>query len=299
MSDLQGCFGKANQEENLQGKYGGQQQNSQKDYWVCPNCETVNTEEVCFLCGYKKKILPVKEVRGKRIAIILTAILVLVLGILLAIPNGWQEKDGNYYYYTWGRKNTGKMEIDGAMYFFDADGTMHTGWRKVPGNIIYYYGTDGRMVSGECVIDDERYLFGEDGRLDYKISVLNGTAIPDSRESAEEISYMRNNGTEGSGKYQILYKPIENCLGITVTVNIVDVESGNVDDWAFYIRQMDGQWLRVGEIDVHNKTGTSTFSFDWAVHFDAYALLCESLEDEWMFSFDWTLSDVHITEFFD
>lgn len=36
----------------LQGNYGG---NETVKTWTCPSCETINTEDTCFLCGYRNK----------------------------------------------------------------------------------------------------------------------------------------------------------------------------------------------------------------------------------------------------
>lgn len=88
MNDFQGHFGKDNQEENIQGKYGEHQQEKYstsqnrygktEDTWTCPACETHNTGDVCILCGYTKTTKKRKKFDWKIIAASVVMILVFV-----------------------------------------------------------------------------------------------------------------------------------------------------------------------------------------------------------------------------
>lgn len=53
----QGKFDRQNKENDSlqQGQYGANEISCNSESWVCPNCETINTEDICFLCGYQKK----------------------------------------------------------------------------------------------------------------------------------------------------------------------------------------------------------------------------------------------------
>ena len=121
----QGSYRNEKKQESIsnQGRYGENNAAGELKSWVCPDCETVNTENTCILCGYtKEKPLPPKKKQWKNILIALIAILAVAAGALFAIPNGWKEENGKRYYYTWGRKTTGKAEIDGVEYYFSENG---------------------------------------------------------------------------------------------------------------------------------------------------------------------------------
>lgn len=52
----QGSYRKHNMQEDLssQGRYGENTVSVALTSWICPNCETVNIEGTCFVCGYQK-----------------------------------------------------------------------------------------------------------------------------------------------------------------------------------------------------------------------------------------------------
>lgn len=87
----------------------------------------------------------------------------------------WKESSG-----TWSYSNNGVEYKDKwaaicfgntyGWFFFDANGTMLTGWFTDKDGSVYYLnpvsdGTKGKMVTGKVVIDGVEYIFGEDGRL--------------------------------------------------------------------------------------------------------------------------------------
>jgi uncharacterized repeat protein (TIGR02543 family) len=102
---------------------------------------------------------------------------------------GWAKNDtGQYLYYKNGKPLTDTQTIGGAKYFFNADGTLQTGWVKdgddrrfYSGNRMlvgfctlgangnkktYYFTKDGIMVAGKWLqIDDKWYYFQADGSL--------------------------------------------------------------------------------------------------------------------------------------
>lgn len=113
--------------------------------------------------------------------------------------------------------------------------------------------------------------------------------MPGNKESDDEMSYARNGGGYSRGTYRTLDKPIENCRKVTVTVNITDKQSTNAGSWGGYVRDLQGAWLRIGEIESDNFEhgrsgseyylhGSETFLFEeMPVSFDAYACQWESL----------------------
>ena len=106
------------------------------------------------------------------------------------VPNpnakqGWVTEGTNRYYYVDGIKVTGWQGINGAFYYFNNDGVMHTGWiqdgankkylntngilvagwQKIAGK-WYYFNPDGAMITpGWQVIGGNRYYFNADGTM--------------------------------------------------------------------------------------------------------------------------------------
>ena len=61
---------------------------------------------------------------------------------------GWETENGWKVYYYLNKKSTGKTDIGGSTYFFDANGYMQTGWQKIGD---YYYCFD--RITGKLVTD--------------------------------------------------------------------------------------------------------------------------------------------------
>ncbi len=80
---------------------------------------------------------------------------------------GWQTKNGAKYYYDEnGKLVTGFRKIDGKTYYFLAsqNGKMATGWVNV-NKRKYYFGADGKMRTGKVKLDGITYDFGNNGAL--------------------------------------------------------------------------------------------------------------------------------------
>lgn len=76
---------------------------------------------------------------------------------------GWQEEDGNRYYYdSNGNRVTGLLEIENKYYYFDSDGVMKTGFQKIEEK-YYYFGSSGVMFTGLHKLGGRQYYFGGDG----------------------------------------------------------------------------------------------------------------------------------------
>lgn len=75
----QGRYGeeKDREESAYQGSYG-----AQAESWVCPACETINTEEVCFVCGYSQMKRTANLNALKRVGIGIVAA-IFVCGVVL------------------------------------------------------------------------------------------------------------------------------------------------------------------------------------------------------------------------
>lgn len=77
----QGRFRCTNEEHTVeQGKYGETVKSPKDNSWVCPKCETINTGDVCILCGYQHKSVWKWIVLGIAGFLLLAGVLVLRAG---------------------------------------------------------------------------------------------------------------------------------------------------------------------------------------------------------------------------
>lgn len=79
------------------------------------------------------------------------------------VLSGWQEEDGQRYFYVNGSPLTGWQELDGVWHYFEDSGAMHTGFLEYKGYTYYFY-PDGTMAKGEVEIDGMTYHFTGDGK---------------------------------------------------------------------------------------------------------------------------------------
>ncbi len=80
---------------------------------------------------------------------------------------GWQVIDGNTYYFDPASREmaAGWLELDGKYYYFEPDtGEMCTGWQETEAGRRYFVKKTGRMASGWLKISGIKYYFSpEDG----------------------------------------------------------------------------------------------------------------------------------------
>lgn len=75
------------------------------------------------------------------------------------VLNGWQEIDGQKYYYIDNQKTVGECLIDGKWYYFDeTSGIMAVGFKNLDDRLVYYNEL-GEMQFGECILDGKEYFF--------------------------------------------------------------------------------------------------------------------------------------------
>ena len=78
--------------------------------------------------------------------------------------NGWQQQDGNTYYYSNGQKATGVQDINGAQYYFNDQGQQQKDYFLDQDNHTYYFQADGtRLNNGFYNNWGRTYYFGDDG----------------------------------------------------------------------------------------------------------------------------------------
>ena len=133
------------------------------------------------------------------------------------VLNGWQDADGNRYYYVSGKPITGWQEIDGTQ---------------------YYFREDGRMARGKVVLSDtETRYFTSSGKEILLVNPWN--ALP-ADYTVKTITYTYNRSV-AEICYQPLCQMIADCEAAT---NRVVVQSAyRTQDDQIYLYENKVSWL--------------------------------------------------------
>ena len=83
-------------------------------------------------------------------------------GVRVKQASGWIKSDGEYYYYTSGKKAVGWKKIGGKYYYFDANGVRQLGWVTVNGSKYYL---KKYRLTGWQIIDGKKYYCKSDGKM--------------------------------------------------------------------------------------------------------------------------------------
>jgi len=112
------------------------------------------------------------------------------------LKNGWNYRDGNWYYVRGGKTVTGWLKDGGKWYYLSSGGAMKTGWLK-DGGKWYYLSKSGAMKTGWLTLNGKKYYFDENGVLDLAKS-KEENAKPAAQEQAAESGSSGNSGTSGN-----------------------------------------------------------------------------------------------------
>ncbi len=111
------------------------------------------------------------------------------------VPQGWQEADGNrYYYLANGKMATGWTDVAGSRYYFAADGVMQTGWLDAEGK-RYYLDESGVMQVGWLEREGNRYYLRSDGAM-----AAGWENMEDGRRYFAADGVMRTGWVDAEGK---------------------------------------------------------------------------------------------------
>lgn len=69
-----------------------------------------------------------------------------------AAKSGWQKDSTGMYYLKNGKRVTGRQQINGYTYYFNAQGYRQTGVVQIGNNAYYFYPSNGRLLTGKAGI---------------------------------------------------------------------------------------------------------------------------------------------------
>lgn len=115
--------------------------------------------------------------------------------------------------------------------------------------------------------------------------------------SSSSIDCGKIAGHEGDAGIRNLKEIVENCISLNYQLEISNLSKGNVfGEWGFYIRDLEGNWQLTNTFNVNNLSISEEITFDVPVSFDAFAVHCHCLGDDWSFSYSELLTDAMIAE---
>lgn len=245
----------------------------------------------------RKEKTPADPARKKKLLTAAACIVVLLAAAgMMLIPKGWKVEDGRSCYYKMGSKLTGLQEIEGSTYLFGEDGFMVTGWQELDGS-RYCFASDGVMMTGSQIIDGVEYSFREDGSFHYRVRSLEDREFS-AREAEDKVDFEKKNGGVQSWSYRLLERPIENCTGFTVRMELTEYKSGNIEQWEFAYRDLNGQWHKTGKpFGLQGQSTTLEFRPEEPVSFDAYVWYCVSIGNMWNFERGYDLTSATVVEY--
>lgn len=116
-----------------------------------------------------------------------------------ATQEGWQNENGNTYYYQDGTKLVGQQLLNGKNYYFNDQGVVQKNYFLTKDNHTYYYQNDGaRLDNGFYNNWGHTYYFGNDGALVTNQFVQHGG----------QTYYALSNGVLNAPRYFSQFTPI-------------------------------------------------------------------------------------------
>ena len=239
-----------------------------------------------------------KPGRSKLPAVIAVCVaLALIVGGIVWRSNrtGWNNAHDEYY--SNGKPVTGWQEIDGDMYYFGEDNTVTTGRWKI-GYDYYYFDDDGKMATGKVTFEEnesEVYYFAEDGTFLYKEVTYSGDNVPDYQSSAESADFYISDTDIWSCRYYEITDAAINCVGLTIKTYVLD--GGYNSEWVAFI-QTDNGWEKAGYFDVNNAgEGTFEITFDLPINLYAFTTVPNSVDGADSLTYSKELSEIVLCSF--
>lgn len=128
----------------------------------------------------------------------LIAILAMTLCPIGASGGEWKEDSNGWWYVDGSSFVTGKKFINGHNYYFNNDGYMKIGWKKIGSN-WHYFDTNGYMRTGWIEDEGKRYYLNEFGYMGTNEAVdgwyLNGNGVGTKCSKIGEFEIDKASGT--------------------------------------------------------------------------------------------------------
>ncbi|AGF59652.1 hypothetical protein B0P06_006073 [Clostridium saccharoperbutylacetonicum] len=113
-----------------------------------------------------------------------------------AKQNGWNQKDGDWYYYKDDKVQTGWVQDNGSWYYCDDSGKMKLNWLQDKSK-WYYLGSDGKLRTGWIKDSDKWYYMNNDGTMAVN-TTIDGCYLNQDGIIVETPAKKKENDSEAS-----------------------------------------------------------------------------------------------------
>lgn len=151
----------------------------------------------------------------------LIAILTMIICPIGASGGEWKEDSNGWWYVDGSSFVTGEKFINGHNYYFDTDGYMKVGWKRIGSN-WHYFDTNGYMKTGWIEYEGKSYYLNQFGYMETNKAVdgwyLNGDGVGTKCSKIGEFEIDKASGTIVS------YKGKETSLVIPRQIEGIEIK---------------------------------------------------------------------------
>lgn len=142
---------------------------------------------------------------------------------------------------------TGFTKVEGKVYRFEKDGTLHTGWYRINDD-VYCFNKDGVLVTGWYIANGHTYYFNEDG-------ILQTNQWVEDRYVGEE-GYILKNTITPDGKYVDANGVPSDKVSLATSREGLTELKGNLEgmiehysgSWSVYVKDIDSnEYLSIND----------------------------------------------------
>ena len=166
--------------------------------------------------------------------------------------NGWNQKDGAWYYYKDDKVQTGWVQDNGSWYYLDDSGKMKLNWIQDK-NKWYYLGSDGKLRTGWIKDNDKWYYMNSDGTMAVNTTVdgnyLNANGLIEETPKPKPQQVVSPNDGQAKGNNT---RPVTIEEAKQIAINYLNKVDG--DGW-------ENSYLATGELGAKIQNKYNCYGF--------------------------------------
>lgn len=154
---------------------------------------------------------------------------------------------------------TGFTKVEGKVYRFEEDGTLHTGWYRINDD-VYCFNKDGVLVTGWYIANGHTYYFNEDG-------ILQTNQWVEDRYVGDE-GYILKNTITPDGKYVDANGVRNDKVSLATSREGLTELKSNLEDmiehysgsWSVYVKDIDSnEYLSINDAQYYSASMIKLF----------------------------------------